>query len=117
MSGDVSKAGWPFKVATRDDSIELDIDSERQQADPKYAVGSILRYAAGSTALMRVTSISRDHGGRGVHRYYGDHHFGGAHGAYEYDCSLATADDLATWATEHPAADTVNSAPAPTGGA
>jgi hypothetical protein len=65
---------------------------------PKFKVGDILRYDSGPTALMVVTYISENHGGS--HRYYGQQCYGGGCGAYEYDCTLASAKDLTTWETE-----------------
>lgn len=50
---------------------------------PKFKVGEIVRYGHGPTAIMRIDSISVDHGGPGWTRYYGTQHFGGAVGAYE----------------------------------
>ena len=60
---------------------------------PKYDIGDMLRYGHGSTALFVVTSVSRDHAGKGKHRYYGDHILGGAHGSYEDDCQPATPEE------------------------
>ncbi len=60
-------------------------------------IGDVVRFAAGPTALMRIDLISKNHGGRGVHRFYGTHCMGRACGAYERDCTLATAGELETW--------------------
>jgi hypothetical protein len=67
-----------------------------------YAVGTILRYDRGKTALMRVDTISANHGGKGEHRYYGAQCMGGLVGAYHTDCKPADAADVVTWARCHP---------------
>lgn len=59
-------------------------------------VGDIIRYGGGSTALMQIEYISKNHGGYGD-RFYGLHCLGGAHGAYASQCSEATAADIAQW--------------------
>jgi hypothetical protein len=59
---------------------------------PRFEAGQIIRYGEGTTALMRVTEISPNHGGFGP-RYYGRQFFGGAVGAYETDCTTATANE------------------------
>lgn len=66
----------------------------------KFKVGDILRYDKGSTALMKVTSISPDHGRVGSHRYYGVQFYGSAIGAYEIDCSLATKEETKRFKTD-----------------
>ena len=63
-----------------------------------WPIGTVLRYSAGSTALMLVEDVSENHGDPGQHRYWGRHCLGGVHGAYHDDCRLASAQDLATWA-------------------
>ena len=67
---------------------------------PKFKAGDVIRYSRGETALMRVESVSIDHAGQGRHRYYGEQCYGGVIGAYEADCSMPTARDLKTWASE-----------------
>ena len=62
-----------------------------------FKKGDIIRHGVGSTALMRVDSISRDHGGVGDHRYYGRHCMGGAYGCYHADARPANDDDLKMW--------------------
>lgn len=69
----------------------------------KFKVGEIVRRASGgSTALFKVTDISPDHGGKGLHRYYGRHILGGYSGAYEDELSPATKQDLRTWEDRQP---------------
>ena len=63
----------------------------------KFRVGEIVRRGSGSTALFKVTDIYPDHGGKGVHRYYGRHMLGGYSGAYEDELSAATKRDLKAW--------------------
>lgn len=64
---------------------------------PRFAIGDILRYGEGSTALMRVAYISANHGGKGHHRYYGQQCMGGTCGAYENNCEPASTADRKTW--------------------
>jgi hypothetical protein len=68
--------------------------------EPKFSVGQILRYNDGPTALFRVSYISENHGGPGVHRYYGQHCMGGTHGSYESQCRLGNVEDQKTWYAE-----------------
>jgi hypothetical protein len=69
----------------------------------KFKVGEIVRRAGGgSTALFKVTDISPDHGGKGLHRYYGRHILGGYSGAYEDELTPATKQDLRTWEERQP---------------
>jgi len=58
----------------------------------RFAVGHIVRYGPGSTALMRVEMVSAQHGGSGP-RYFGRQYFGGSVGAYERDCTAATPEE------------------------
>lgn len=71
---------------------------QRASGHQPWPIGTVLRYGAGSTALMLVEEVSEHHGGPGQHRYWGRQCMGGVRGAYEGDCSLASALDLATWA-------------------
>lgn len=63
-----------------------------------YSIGTVLRYGAGSTALMCVTGHTVLHG-ENV-RYYGQHHFGGVVQAHSNTVIEATAEDMATWDKE-----------------
>lgn len=63
----------------------------------RFKVGQILRYDAGETALMRVSYVSKNHGGRGVHRYYGQQCMGGSIGVYEDQCELSSKKDREVW--------------------
>jgi len=62
-----------------------------------YQIGNILRYSNGPTALMRIDSISLNHGGKGNHRYYGIHVLDGKKGVYHRDAKPASDSDLAEW--------------------
>lgn len=64
---------------------------------PAFKTGDILRYGSGSTALMRVSTISKNHAGPGHHRYYGQQCMGGSCGAYEDQCTRASAADRRKW--------------------
>jgi hypothetical protein len=66
-----------------------------EEPPPKYRIGDILRYSGVETALLRVTSISPNHGA--LRRYYGDHYFGHSTAAYEIDCTIASPQDLELW--------------------
>lgn len=66
---------------------------------PKFNVGDILRYGAGSTTLMRVTYVSPEYGH--AHRYYGDSFHGSPMGAYEHDCQLASDHERKKWRQAH----------------
>ncbi len=61
-----------------------------------FKIGTILRYGTGSTALMKVASISEGHGGS-VARYYGNQCMGGGVGAYHENVSKASNKDLEVW--------------------
>lgn len=67
-----------------------------------FKVGDIIRYGRGETALMKITEESPNHGGPGLHRYYGLQYYGGPMGAWLKDCSAATERDLELWRREHP---------------
>lgn len=64
---------------------------------PKFDVGKVVRYGPGSTALMRITAVSPDHGGPGDHFYHGTQYYGGIVSAYEDDCQEPTEQDLEQW--------------------
>ena len=68
----------------------------RTNNDEMYAIGDILRYDSGCTALMKVTYISEGHGGA-LARYYGIQCMGGYCGAYHDQCEPASAEDLTKW--------------------
>jgi len=70
------------------------------KAAPKFKVGDVLRYSAGTTAFMLVSHVSQDHGP--AHRYYGDSFFGSPMGAYEHDCHLASEHEQKKWRQAHP---------------
>lgn len=59
----------------------------------------VVRYGHGPTALMRVTDISRRHGGR-MDYYYGDQFFGGAVAAYEDRVYHATPEEIVRFEKE-----------------
>jgi hypothetical protein len=61
-----------------------------------YAIGDIVRYTDGSTALMQITYISVGHGGS-IARYYGIQCMGGYIGAYHGRVNKANAQDLKKW--------------------
>lgn len=64
---------------------------------PRFAIGDILRYGDGPTALMRVAFVSANHAGPDQHRYYGQQCMGGSVGAYESQCIQADGRDRDTW--------------------
>ncbi len=64
----------------------------------KYKVGDIVRYAYGPTALMRITSISPNHGGS--IRYWGVQFYGDSMGAYEDQCRDATPAEIKKFETD-----------------
>ena len=70
--------------------------SKSQRKIDLFKVGDILRYSDGPTALMRVTYISRHHGGSEA-RYYSQQCMGGSCGAYHQQVQLASAEDRKTW--------------------
>lgn len=72
----------------------------RSESKPKFRDGDLIRYGSGSTALMRVTTVSSDHAGPGAHRYYGEQLYGGSCGAYETSCIRATGADHRMWRRE-----------------
>jgi hypothetical protein len=69
---------------------------------PAFAVGDIIRYASGVTAIMCVTQVLANHGGRGFHRYLGVTCQGGSAGAYQYDCHSPSEADIARWNSYKP---------------
>lgn len=68
-------------------------EEEKEMSDPKYKVGDVVGYhhgcygqvtqPGGPTASFQIATVSKDHGGPGIHRYYGQHCLGGVVGAYE----------------------------------
>lgn len=64
----------------------------------KFKIGEIVRYDRGSTALMKITSVSPNHGG--LVRYYGLQFYGDAMGAYENDCRSATLEEIQRFKTD-----------------
>lgn len=75
-------------------------------ADPKFNVGEIVRYAAGSTALMRISHVSPHHGV--MHRYYGDSFHGSPMGVYEPECRAASEHEQKKWRQAHEREDKPN---------
>lgn len=65
--------------------------------NPKFNIDQVVRIGDGTTALMKISSISPNHGGIGKHRYYGDHVMTGAVGSYEDKISNASEEDLKIW--------------------
>ncbi len=64
-------------------------------------IGQIIRYASGPSALMRVTTISKGHGGPHYgDRYWGPHYYGGTQGAYAVSCSEATPSEIVAFERE-----------------
>lgn len=64
-----------------------------------YKIGQVARYAEGPTALFRIESVSRKHGG--THdRYYGVQFYGGQVGAYECDMRSATEAEIKRFETD-----------------
>jgi hypothetical protein len=61
-----------------------------------FEIGDILRYDNGCTALMRVSYVSKGHGGS-VARYYGQQCMGGSCGAYHEKVIAANHFDSQTW--------------------
>lgn len=66
-------------------------------ADEHFAIGSIIRYGDGSSALIRVDSIQLNHGGKGQHYYCGQHLYGGIECCYHSNAIPASSDDLKLW--------------------
>jgi hypothetical protein len=64
----------------------------------KFNVGDVVRYGIGPTALMRIESISPNHGAH--HRYYGVQYYGDVVGAYENECSAATKAEVKRFETD-----------------
>lgn len=65
----------------------------------KFKIGDIVRYAAGPTALMKITDVSLNHGGH--IRYYGIQFYGDRMGAYEQDCWSATQEEILKFKTDN----------------
>ena len=71
-------------------------DINRKGEIMMFKVGDIVRYSSGKTALMRLdweysqNYKCKSHG----YRLYGIQFFGGAVGAYERDCKLATKEEI-----------------------
>ena len=62
----------------------------------KFNIGQVVRYGSGPTALMRITGVSKDHGGF-CDRYYGIQFYGSAEGRYEDQLEEGSAQDLLDW--------------------
>jgi hypothetical protein len=70
-----------------------------------WAIGDLIRYREGPTALMRVELV-REMGddGRGIAcsiRYYGPAFHGGSNGAYHGHCHEPTEEDVERWKIAH----------------
>ncbi len=78
-----------YSGATNKPTLREQLQRDKKP-NPKFEIGSIIRYGNGPTALMRIESISNK-------RYYGVQYFGGSVGALEMDCRPPTPDDLAKW--------------------
>ena len=65
----------------------------------QFAIGSIVRYSGGITALMKVETVAYDEDGEGNHHYHGQQFYGGAMGAHHDDMRAAKPDELALWDT------------------
>jgi hypothetical protein len=63
---------------------------------PLFQIGDVIRYAAGSTALIKITTVLPGHGGSRAY-YCGDQCMGGAACAYHEKVQLASSADLETW--------------------
>lgn len=60
----------------------------------RFKIGDLVRYGYGSTALMRITTVT----GSGARlRYYGEQYFGASVGVYEADCTVPTLEDFHLW--------------------
>jgi len=68
----------------------------------EFDLGDVIRYGVGPTALMRITSISRDAHSRLPLRYYGEHILGGSVGASFTDAKAPSDEDVQSWAKHHP---------------
>jgi hypothetical protein len=69
-----------------------------------FAVGDVVRYNDGPTALMLITNVHEHYGGGKQARYYGDQFYGMAMGAYHQDCQMLSQQDrenIAQWAAEN----------------
>jgi hypothetical protein len=64
-----------------------------------YKIGEIARYGEGNTALFRIESVSRKHGGI-YDRYYGVQFYGGSVAAYEPDMRKATEAEIEKFETD-----------------
>lgn len=65
----------------------------------RFKVGDIVRYSWGPTALMRITGVSKNHGGFGD-RYYGVQFYGDSMGAYDSNCTEATLAEVKKFETD-----------------
>jgi hypothetical protein len=61
-----------------------------------FAVGDIIRYGTGSTALMQITDVLEAYGGAPA-RYHGIQCFGNTIGVYHEGAIAATIADLEMW--------------------
>ncbi len=64
-----------------------------------HKIGEVVRYGEGSTALMKITGVNKNHGGHV--RYYGTQFYGGIVGAYESDISKASAKEHVKFETDN----------------
>lgn len=93
--------GAPFNVVLthRAEAMERLVESVREvvsstQADaarlPEFEIGQLVRYGYGSTAIMRIESVSGA-------RYYGTQCMGGTVGRNRSELSPASSEDLKVW--------------------
>lgn len=65
----------------------------------KFQIGEVVRYSYGPTALMRISSVSKNHGGFGD-RYYGVQYYGDSMGEYENCLQKATKEEIEKFETD-----------------
>lgn len=66
----------------------------------KFKVGDIIRHDSGSTALMKITSVSPNHGGYST-RYYGRSFYGSPVGVFQMDAKEATPEEITRFKTDN----------------
>jgi hypothetical protein len=62
-----------------------------------FRVGSVVRYAYGETALMKITAVYEDHGRDGDTYYAGTQFYGGGVCAWHEDCDPLSEEDKRRW--------------------
>jgi hypothetical protein len=63
----------------------------------QFKIGSVVRYASGITALMKIERVDYDVDGEGNHHYYGQQFYGGAMGAYHNTLYGAKPTEIHLW--------------------